>query len=505
MLTRKSLAHELGLLSCATPLFFSSCNMQQEPNRSRPNIIYILADDLGYGDIKAMSDSSLIPTPNLDKMIARGISFTDAHSNSSVSTPTRYGTLTGRYAFRTRLKSGALAGHEPALIEPGRETAATLLRKNGYKTACIGKWHLGLDWERVDAWKPLYEGWPWDLKETSNVDYTKPVKGGPDEHGFDYSYILPASLDIQPYVYIENGKLTSSNLSHIEEWQGERGEWFRQGDVADNFSHQDCLQHFADRAVKYLEEETKTGEPYFLYFPITAPHTPWMPTEEFRGKSGAGIYGDFVCMVDDVVGQIYEALEKSGNADNTLVIFTSDNGSHWKDTDIAQYGHKANGVLKGMKSDLWEGGHRIPFIATWPEVIEPGQTSDQMVCSTDFLATCAAITNTPLAEDAGEDSYSFFHALKGEEDAINGRKTMIYHSADGHFGFRSAQWALLACKGSGGWSLFESNAQQLPDMQLYDLSDDIRQERNLFESHPAKAAEMKELLDLQIASGRSRM
>ena len=317
-------------LAASSVLLLLSCNGQkkeQEANEAAyPNIVYILADDLGYGDIQAYHAESKIQTPALDSLANEGIMFTDAHSGSAVSTPTRYGILTGRYAFRSRLKSGVLVGHSPSLIEPGRETAASLLRKSGYATACIGKWHLGLDWARIDTTKPLFTGNEWDIKDTQNVDYTAQVHGGPSDHGFDYSYIIPASLDIAPYVYIENGWVNSPVRTHVPDWHDDRahGMWYRHGDKADNF----------------------------VYFPLTAPHTPWLPSEAFEGKSEAGVYGDFVCMVDDVVRQIRQALAASGQLENTILIFTSDNGSSWTAQDIEETGHRANAETK---AELFEG------------------------------------------------------------------------------------------------------------------------------------------------------
>lgn len=492
---------------CFTPaVLFSCAEKKNEQQVSRPNIIYILADDMGYGDIEALNAESKIPTPNLNKMAKCGMTFTDAHSNSAVSTPTRYGTLTGRYAFRSRLKSGVLVGHDPSLIEPGRETVASFLKKNGYQTACIGKWHLGLDWARKDTTKPLFDEEPWDIRNTENVDYEARVNGGPADCGFDYSLILPASLDIAPYVYIENGKLTAPIKEHAKMWKSDeaRGMWYRHGDLASDFSHETCLQRFTDQSVKYIREAAGSEKPFFLYFPLTAPHTPWLPSAEFKGKSKAGVYGDFVCMVDDVVRQLYEALEQTGQAGNTLVIFTSDNGSPWLAEDIEQTGHRANGLFSGTKSDIWEGGHRVPFLVTWPEGIKPDTQSKQLICSTDLMATCAEMLETELPHDAGEDSFSYWKALTSAPSDSAMRHTVVYHSIEGYFGIRQDEWAFLDCKGSGGWSLPEKKAENLPSVQLYNLKNDIAEQKNLADQHPVRVEEMKKLLDKVVNSGRSR-
>lgn len=506
MISKKDFLTICGMSVGLSPLSSSLCYGTEGIKSTTPNIIYILADDMGYGDIRALNSSSRIPTPALDRMVADGITFTDAHSNSAVSTPTRYGTLTGRYAFRSRLKKGVLVGHDSTLIEKGRETVASFLKKNGYRTACIGKWHLGLNWQCKDKDHPLFEGDPWNIKDTKNVDYTARVGGGPADCGFDYSYIIPASLDIAPYLYIENGWATAPVTHYSKGWKSKeaRGMWYRPGDVADDFAHDNCLQHLTEQSVQYIKKTGNSNQPFFLYFPLTAPHTPWLPSPEFRGKSGAGVYGDFACMVDDVVRQIYQALEESGQAQNTLVIFTSDNGSHWLPSDIKSFGHCANGDYSGMKSDLWEGGHRVPYLATWPAQIKPGTRSDQLLCSTDLMATCAEMVGKKLPKDAGEDSYSFWKALRSEPAGKRMRQTMIYHSIDGLFGFRQEEWALLDCKGSGGWSLSEKGAEKRPSMQLYNLKTDPSEQTNLVEQHPSRAKAMKQLLERQIEKGRTR-
>lgn len=493
-------------LALSMPMLNSCGSSESTTLPRRPNIVYILADDMGYGDISALNPDSRIPTPTLDSMISRGVNFTDAHSNAAVSTPTRYGTLTGRYAFRSRLKSSVLVGLDSALIEPGRETVATLLARNGYHTACIGKWHLGLDWSCKDTSKPLFTGDKWNIDNTDNVDYSVPVVGGPSDHGFDYSMIIPASLGMPPYVYIENGRAMTPITEHLEAWKDttSRGAFFRAGDAAVGFDPFTCLQTITAGGVKYIEERAADAQPFFLYLSLTSPHTPWLPSDDFRGRSEAGLYGDFVAMTDDVVAQIYDALERSGVADNTLVIFTSDNGSRWLESDIEQSGHRSNGPFAGAKSDLWEGGHHVPYIATWPEVVTPS-SSNRLVSSTDLMATCAEIVGDTLCTDSGEDSFSFMDALLGQdEESVNTRRSMIYHSDLGLFGFRDDDWALMDCRGSGGWTLNEKAAADRPSMQLYNLREDIAESRNLIDSLPDKAQGMKRQLDSLVSCGRSR-
>lgn len=464
-----------------------------------PNIIYILADDMGYGDVKAFNADSRIPTPALDSMASKGIVFTDAHSNSSVSTPTRYGTLTGRYAFRSRLKEGVLTGYSAPLIEKGRETIASLFNKHGYETACIGKWHLGLDWVKKNIEKPLFTGNEWNIENTDNVDYNAFIGGGPTDCGFDYSCILPASLDMPPYVYIENGKITAAVNDYTNDYLDKdiRGARYRHGDVADDFNHSECLSYFTRKSEEFIMKSAQQKKPYFLYFALTAPHAPWLPDEKFRGRSDAGVYGDFVCMVDETVRRIYEAVEHSGEANNTLIIFTTDNGAMWLEEEIQNTGHRANGEWSGGKSDLWEGGHRIPWLATWPKVIFPGRCSDQLICSTDLLATFAEMLGTSFSPDSGSDSYSFWDELSGvmHQDKSIKRQSMVYHSVNGSFALRRGDWVYVDCKGSGGWALPEEKAENLPEVQLYNLKDDASQKRNVSELYPEIVLKMKEELE----------
>ena len=497
MINIKYVCH-LSLLPLA--LSFTSCNGKQEQlTLEKPNIIYILADDMGYGDIGTYNDESKIPTPALDAMATNGILYTDAHSNSAVSTPTRYGTVTGRYAFRTKLKKGVLTGYSAPLVEENRETIATLLNKHGYQTGCVGKWHLGLNWVKKDPSKPLYTGDEWNIENTDNVDYKKYIGGGPTACGFDYSYILPASLDMSPYVYIENGYITAPVNGYTEHYskKGVHGVFYRKGDVADDFNHRECLFHFTQKSEEFIANASKSDNPYFLYFPLTAPHSPWLLEEGFDGKSKAGIYGDFVTMVDETVRRIYQAVEESGEADNTLIIFTSDNGSMWLDEDIERTGHRSNGKWSGKKSDIWEGGHRVPFLATWPATIEPQRISNQLISSTDLYATLAEMTNETTTDNSGEDSYSFWQTIANGKDyqEKRGRQSMVYHSIEGYFGLRKENWVLLDCKGSGGWTLTENDAKDLPDIQLYNLKTDPTQQNNVADTNQDVVAELQRELE----------
>lgn len=474
------------------------------PSPDLPNIIIILADDMGYGDIKALNPDSKIPTPNLDQLAREGMFFSDAHSPSAVCTPTRYGLLTGRYSFRTRLQSGVLVGHSPSLIEPGSTTVASLLKESGYHTGCIGKWHLGLDFKKKNPDVPLYTGADWDIENTDNIDYQAIVNGGPCDHGFDYSFILPASLDIQPYVFISNKYIVQPDIHHIDGILEGRGLFWRDGDASSGFDFWQVLPLLTQKATGFIRDhvENHLKQPFFLYFPLTAPHTPWVPTDEFKGKSQAGDYGDFVTQVDHTVGQILDLVDGLGITDNTLILFASDNGSYWLPEEIEQFDHKSNYIFRGMKSDAWEGGHRVPLLAKWPGVIKGESISDQMVCLTDMLATFAELTGQDLSWNEGEDSFSFLYTLTGEKTGGPARKTMINHSIDGMFALRNGEWKFIDGRGSGGWSY--KGKETDPPGQLYNLTDDPGETTNLYSQYPDKVEEMKNLLEMYKKERRSR-
>ncbi len=490
-------------------LFAISCINRDREYRSEsdfsmnkyPNIVYILADDLGYGDLSSLNKNSGIQTPNMDKIVSEGIYFTDAHSNSSVCTPTRYGILTGRYAWRTRLKKGVLWGYDQPLIEKDRETVASFLKNNGYKTACIGKWHLGLGWKAKDSLKPIvkYE-WTKIFKknDNSNVDFSKPVTG-PNTLGFDYSYIIPASLDMTPYLYLENEKVvelpTAYTQGKSEDIDG-RGVFWRAGEVSPSFNFYKVLDHFTDKAVSYIESMEKESQPFFLYFPLTAPHTPWLPNSLSDGKSKSGKYGDFVSQVDFAIGKIMKILEKTDKTENTLLIVTSDNGSHWTTKDKQKYKHLANYIYRGQKADIYEGGHRIPYIAKWPNKIIQGSKSEQIICTTDLLATLSGIINKPLKNGSGEDSYNMLSAHLGTDKNKQIRDYIIHHSLEGFFSIRKGKWKLTTNIGSGGFTkpVFGNTNKDIQKGTLYNLNEDINEQNNLYNKFPEVVHELSKLL-----------
>jgi arylsulfatase A-like enzyme len=456
---------------------------------SRPNIVLILADDLGYGDPGCYNADSKIPTPSIDRLAAQGMRFTDAHTPSSVCSPTRYGLLTGRYAWRTRLTKGVLDGYSPALIEPGRMTLASPLSAGGYRTACVGKWHLGLG-------------------NAPQADFSRPLAPGPNSVGFQRSFVLPASLDMPPYVFIENERATTLPTETIGDSKMRRyggGGFWRAGTIAPGFRHVDTLPALEREALSFLGEQS-AGVPFFLYFPLTAPHTPWMPTEEFRGRSHAGYYGDFVTQVDATLGRVLAALDKKQLSDRTLVIFTSDNGAHWLPEDIGRYDHRANANWRGQKADIWEGGHRVPFVVRWPKVIEAGATCDLTICLTDVLATVASIVDQPLPHQAAEDSVSMLPALLGTTKNEPLREAIVHHSADGTFAIRQGPWKLASGLGSHGFSEPRDvrPAQGGPQGQLYHLGEDPAETHNRWLDEPEIVARLTRLLSRYQREGRSR-
>ncbi len=457
----------------------------------RPNIVYVLADDLGWGDAHVYNPQSQILTPNIDWLAAQGMRFTDMHSPSSVCTPTRYGILTGRYSWRSRLKSSVLNGRSPNLIESGRMTVASMLKAQGYYTAGLGKWHLGLG-------------------SQAQTDYNQSFDPNPTSHGFDYYFGIPASLDMEPYLYFENDHAVEKPTSQIKGSDAPRGVYWREGAIAPSFKLEEVLPTLTGKAVAMIRERAaKASQPFFLYLPLNAPHTPWLATGKFRGSSKAGDYGDFVAQVDDTLGQVMRALDDAGLANNTLLIFTSDNGAHWKPEDKAAFPHLANAGWRGMKADAWEAGHRIPFIARWPGRIRAGAVSNELGCLTDFLATAAEIVGTKLPADAGEDSYSLLPALTAKTGNKGKpiREAIVHHSNDGMFAIRQGEWKLILGLGSGGFSdprKLEPKVREAAG-QLYNLAKDPEEKNNLYQRRPQIVARLGSLLQKYQQQGYSRL
>ncbi len=447
-----------------------------DPQKRRPNIVFILADDMGYGDVQCLNEKSKIPTPNFDQVAKNGITFTDAHSGSSVCTPTRYGLLTGRYCWRTRLTRGVQDGYGPSLIDPKRMTVASLLKNAGYSTGIVGKWHLGLDYE-------------WINKDEQRIDTTKPIKNAPPTYGFDYSYIIPASLDFPPYGYIEGDRFVEP-LSHTQERMA-FPEFLRNGPVGETFDFEKSLDHLTEKAVEFIAEKSHKPNPFFLYFPLTAPHKPVIPAERFEGSTELGPYGDFIAQVDWTIGQVQNALEDAGVKEDTLLVVTSDNGSfmyeldadaadHTMDETVQGYrpsNHRANHILRGTKADIWEAGHRVPFFVQWPHYVQAGTFCKSTICLTDFFATCAEITGQSIPENAGEDSFSFAPLLLNNRQ-MELRPPVIHHSANGTFAIREGDYKLVLSNGSGGRETPKGDPFKKP-YKLFNLRNDISETNNL--------------------------
>ncbi|AEC01590.1 sulfatase family protein [Parasphaerochaeta coccoides] len=466
----------------------------------KPNVIYILADDMGYGDISRNNGQCPFLTPHLDKMCDSGMRFTDAHATSAVCTPSRYSLLTGRYNWRSLLKSSVIGGYSEPLIAPGRKTVAHMLREQGYRTFAIGKWHLGMQFSKSSCFSEAP-----DFAASDGIDYSGKIARSPIENGFDYYYGISASLDMPPYVYIENDQFTALP-DHISQGNG-KGFW-RPGPTAKDFVHSEVLDHLTDKALDVLDKQsTEKNDPFFLYFPLPAPHTPILPSLEFQGKSGTNEYGDFVLHCDHVVGRITSKLKALGLLSNTIVVYTSDNGcSPMADyKELLEKGHNPSHVFRGTKADIYEGGHRVPLIIQWPDRIKAGTVCNRIVCLADFLATMADLLGVRLPDDMGEDSVSNLPLwLNPNHPEV--RDDLIHQSIDGSLSIRMGTWKLEMCPGSGGWSYPRpgvDDTSSLPSFQLYNLNKDIGETTNVIMSHPDVFMTLRERLTEHIRNGRS--
>jgi len=478
----------------------------------RPNVVVILADDLGYADVSAYGGK--IATPNIDRLAQSGVRFTDAHSPSSVCTPTRYGLLTGRYNWRSPLKQGVLGGLSPRLIEPERATLASFLKQHGYQTGCVGKWHLGMDWE-VKPGKEVTRFGIEPREQVFNVHYDRPIANGPIAVGFDYFFGISASLDMVPYAYIENDRVTelpTEDRDFLMMAGREEGGRTRKGPTAPGFDAADVLPMITEKSVEFIvRQRTKSDQdskPFFLYVPLASPHTPILPTANWRGKSSINPYADFVMQTDHAIGQIMAALDRGGMAQNTIVVVTSDNGCspQAKFAELAEHGHFPSGPLRGHKADLFEGGHRVPFVVRYPQSKSVGVVSSQLVCLTDLFATIADVIGEEIPDTAAEDSFSFAATLRDDAAMKPVRDHLVSHSINGSFAIRRGNWKLMLCPDSGGWSDPKPKSKQaanLPGQQLYDLAADLGEVDNRIKEQPAVADELLELLRKIVREGRS--
>ncbi len=469
-----------------------------------PNVVVVLADDLGWGDPQSYNPESKIPTPHIDRLAREGMRFTDAHSPSSVCTPTRYGLLTGRYAWRTSLDSGVLDGFGPPLIDPGQHTIASMLKRSGYRTAAVGKWHLGMSWldqkgtpvpRRIGGFRPGID-----------VDYTAQLHGGPLDVGFDTFFGISASLDMSPYCFLRNRSVEAIPEIPVPHGRSDIFSGLAAGLRSEGFRVEDVLPRLGQEAARIINLHVGRDQPLFLYVALASPHLPIAPVE--AGASRAGLYGDFVFNTDRALGQVLEALDRNGMGANTLVVFTSDNGGlwHWWDFRAADdggavpqtargryvrdLGHRSNAGWRGTKADIFEGGHRVPFVVRWPGEVAAGSASDELVVLTDLYATVAELVGGEALGSSGQDSYSLVPVLRGS--GKSGRATAVHHSYRGMFAIRKGNWKLVQGRGSGGFTVPRSIDE--PGGQLYNLAEDPRETKNLYAENPELVAELEELL-----------
>lgn len=455
-----------------------------EANIKKPNVVFIYADDMGYGEVEALNpERCKIPTPSLNQLAAEGMIFTDAHTTSSVCTPSRYSLLTGRYNWRTRMQAGVLSGGKKPLIKADRMTLGKLFQGQGYSTALFGKWHLDYTYE-VPA-----EAEPVDLKKHKGkrlapVPLGTRIPDGPITRGFDTFYGFHHARSMCSIV--------------------------KDDTIVEEVEVVDVLPLITQATVDFIDakaSEAKSGKPFFIYFPQSSPHTPIAPSESWVGKSGIGEYGDFVAETDGSVGAVMKALERNGLTENTLIIFSADNGSSKAAGFgyLERIGHFASAEFRGSKSDLWDGGHRVPFILRWPEAVAAGTKTDQLISMSDMYATFAEMMGVSYGDDVAEDSLSFLPLLYGEELSMP-RESIVHHSISGHFAIRQGSWKLLLAPGSGGWSQPKNNEAKLdglPSMQLYHLETDIGEKNNLVNEYPEKVASLLALLESKVERGRS--
>jgi arylsulfatase A len=480
--------------------------------------IIILTDDQGYGDVSALNPEAKFNTPNLDKLVNEGVTFTDGHSSSTVCTPSRYTLLTGRYSWRTSLKRGVLGADGPCLIENGRMTIASMLKEHGYNTAMVGKWHLRMDFAGTKG---------------KNRDWSEPFLEGPIEHGFDYFFGIPASMNYGILSYLENDRVLDPPVLWTKKkknpnprsfnrevipadyrmtppFQEEPGEGEGWIETAPSFNDELVLETFADKAVAYINQvakDAKNGKPFFLYFSLTSPHLPHCTHPDFQGRSNCGNYGDFLEETDFRVGQVLETLKENDLEENTLVIFSSDNGAetnyvYWRD----KYDHRSSMNFKGGKRDIYEGGHHVPFVMRWPRVIQAGNKVDLPVCQSDYLATIAEIVGAELPDNAAEDSYSLLPLIsENSKEVYQSERAVIHHSASGHFAIRKGKWKLNMFRGSGGSlepRVIVPKEGEAP-YELYNIKTDPGEMTNLYFEHPEIVEALKSEISTIIKSGRS--
>lgn len=496
--------------------------------QNKPNIVLMFADDLGYGDVSSFNPNSKIHTKNIDALAKEGMRFKDSHATSALCTPSRYGLLTGRYNWRSRLKSFVVRGDSETLIEKNRQTLAHLLKDNGYRTAAVGKWHLGMDWALKDG--PDYEKFSLNPETFGNlesqygrdgnfdismkrpriegldIDYSKPIKYGPNDFGFDYFFGTSASIDQPPYVYIENNRFTAEptifyGLPEVARDNPSQQQAWQMGPADPDFKVHDVPVEMQKKVLGLLDDFGDREEPFFIYYPTHLVHGPLVPSDEFEGKSGLGLYGDFVLQLDAYVGQITDKLKEKGIFEDTIFIFTSDNGASAVAgfDELKAQGHNPSHIFRGKKADIWEGGHREPTIVSYPRMIEPGTTSNHMVSHSDFYRTIAEILDVEIPDNAAEDSVSAVSLWEGIDKPL--REDIVHSSGNGGFSIRRGFWKLNLVADGGGFAAL-SNTEFEPN-ELYDLRSDVSETTNVIDEHPEVVKELTDSLAEYVKSGRS--
>jgi arylsulfatase A-like enzyme len=476
---------------------------RSQADAGKPNIVLILADDMGSGE--AAHNGGLVPTPALDRLAREGMRFTDAHTSSSVCTPTRYGILTGRYNWRSRLKRGVLVNvNSKALMDPKRVNLPRFMQQQGYHTGMVGKWHLGADWQRAPAnasYKTL-GGYG-----ANAVDYAKPFRNGPVDIGFDEAFFILSSLDMPPYLYLRNDKSLSIPDAMMGWQHNEYNKYRRKGAGHSSFDAHTCLADFARESRAYIAAQAKdASKPFFLYLALSAPHTPVTPGKKFKGRYPQySMYADFIAETDWVVGEVLRQLEESGVDENTMVVYTSDNGfaPYVRIPKMLEAGYKPSAQYRDAKASIYEGGHRVPFLVRWPGRVGAGAVSDVTICTTDFFATFADVLGAKdnIPAEAAEDSFSFYPSLMGEKKET--RPYTVHHSIKGTFAIRRGKWKLILGSGNGGsfgWGKTRTSAKLV---QLYDMEEDEGETTNLETRHPDVIKELVDLLATSFREGRS--
>jgi len=492
-------------------LFYSCSEKKEKAENQLPNIVILYADDMGYGDLGVQNPESKIPTPNLDKLASEGMRFTDGHSSSGICTPSRYALLTGQYHWRKF--HDIVNSFGPPVFDEEQLTMPEMLKEKGYATACIGKWHLGWNWNFIAEPSGTKVQWNREVKYylPNEIDWKKPITGGPLSNGFDY-YFGDDVPNFPPYTWIENDHVvTIPTLPLTETPETAEGEWeARPGPMAEGWEMDKVMPALTQKVVEFIQNRKGKDEPFFLYFPWTSPHAPIVPTKEFQGSTKAGGYGDYMHQSDWTAGQVLKALEENGFADNTIVIFTADNGPERYAYDrIRNFQHKSTGDLRGLKRDTWEGGHRVPFVIKWPGVVEAGKVSNEIINQVDIMATLAEVVGFELPNEAAEDSYNLVPLLRGDSEAVDIREATVQNTFEDRYAIRKGDWVLIDSK-SGEHSKvpdwfneqFGYSENQFPG-ELYNLKDDISQKNNLYGENPGKVAELKALLEKYKKDGRS--